>query len=86
MQDQIIMHMKYHICIIYITSEHLIWPLSSLTFPVVSFLFFGVFVFLSFFMRSAGGAKYSGGKGICPTHIQAPVCQMTTQTHAHRQI
>lgn len=52
----------------------------SLTFPVVSLLFLGVFVFLSFFIRSAGGAKYSGGKGIFPTHMQAPNFQMTTQT------
>ncbi len=77
---------KQYICIIIIIimiSEHLIFPLSSLTFPVVSFLFLGVFVFLSFFIRSAGGAKYSGGKGICPTHTQAPYCQMTTHTHMH---
>lgn len=65
------------------SSEHLIFPFTSLTFPVVSFLFLGVFVFLSFFIRSAGGAKYSGGKGICPIHTKAPNCKMTTQTHMH---
>lgn len=54
-----------------------------LTFPADSFLLFGVFVFLSFFIRSAAGAKYSGGKGIYPTHMQTPNFQMTTWTCMH---
>lgn len=58
------------------------YPLP-LTFPADSFLHFGVFVFLSFFIRSAAGAKYSGGKGIYPTHMQTPDFQMTTWTCMH---
>lgn len=71
----------------------ILFPSYSLTFPVVSFLLLGVFVFLSFFIRSAGGAKYSGGKGICPTHTQAPKLpidhtnkrQFVKQTHTEHK-
>lgn len=58
------------------------FPFSFLTFPAVSFLFLGVFGFFSFFTRSAGGAKISGGKGICPSHIPAPDFQVITQEQA----